>query len=58
MDREDAAAEVMDAGIMRRHSVSNTMRWLAGYGTVQTLQNCWGEKKQPNFTLTLNEESR
>ncbi len=47
---EDAAAEVMDAGIIAAAQRSNTMRWL-GMARCRLLQNYWERKKQPNFLL-------
>jgi ferritin-like metal-binding protein YciE len=52
---EDAAAEVMDAGIIAAPSVEHYE--MAGYGTVQTFAKLLGEKEAAElFTLTLNEE--
>ena len=53
---EDAAAEVMDAGIIAAAQRVEHYE-MAGYGTVQTFAKLLGEKEAAElFTLTLNEE--
>ena len=53
---EDAAAEVMDAGIIAAAQRVEHHE-MAGYGTVQTFAKLLGEKEAAElFTLTLNEE--
>ena len=53
---EDAAAEVMDAGIIAAAQRVEHYE-MAGYGTVQTFAKLLGEKAAAElFTLTLNEE--
>ena len=53
---EDAAAEVMDAGIIAAAQRIEHYE-MAGYGTVQTFAKLLGEKEAAElFTLTLNEE--
>jgi hypothetical protein len=53
---EDAAAEVMDAGIIAAAQRFEHYE-MAGYGTVQTFAKLLGEKEATElFTLTLNEE--
>ena len=47
---EDAAVEVMDAGIIAAAQRVEHYE-MAGYGTVQTFANCWERKKPPNFLL-------
>src|SRR6476646_10565792 len=52
---EDAAAEVMDAGIIAAAQRVEHYE-MAGYGTVQTFAKLLGEKEAAElFTLTLNE---
>ena len=53
---EEAAAEVMDAGIIAAAQRVEHYE-MAGYGTVQTFAKLLGEKEAAElFTLTLNEE--
>jgi ferritin-like metal-binding protein YciE len=53
---EDAATEVMDAGIIAAAQRVEHYE-MAGYGTVQTFAKLLGEKEAAElFTLTLNEE--
>src|SRR5271170_5999769 len=53
---EDAAAEVMDAGIIAAAQRVEHYE-MAGYGTVQTFAKLLGEKEAAElFTVTLNEE--
>jgi ferritin-like metal-binding protein YciE len=53
---EDAAVEVMDAGIIAAAQRVEHYE-MAGYGTVQTFAKLLGEKEAAElFTLTLNEE--